>query len=70
MRPFLKFLSLVLLISIVLGLSEKWYNMFFLGRYWEHASILATCLVGFIIPAGVAYLSFIGIQKVINLKNQ
>jgi hypothetical protein len=44
--------------------------MFFLGRYWEHASILATCLVGFIIPVGVAYLSFIGIQKVINLKNQ
>lgn len=70
MRPFLKFLLISLIVSIALGIIEKWYNVFYLGRYWEHASIIGTCITGFILPIAAIYLAVYGIQRIVNYKNQ
>ena len=70
MRPFLKFLLISLIVSIILGIIEKWYNVFYLGRYWEHSSILGTCITGFILPLTIIYLAVFGIQRIVNYKNQ
>ena len=70
MKAFLKFILLVLLISLGLGLSEKWYIMFYLGKYWEHASLFSTLLFGVVVPITTIYLFVLAFRKVINLKNQ
>jgi hypothetical protein len=53
------------MIAIMLGTLEKWYNMFLLGRYWEHASFIGTAFAGFIIPASLLYIMILGIRYVV-----
>jgi hypothetical protein len=65
MKSFAKFISIIIIISIVLGLSEKWYSMFLLGRYWEHASFIATAFAGFIFPLVILYIAVIGINYIV-----
>lgn len=62
---YLKFIGVLFIIITLIGLVEKWYNMFLLGRYWEHASFLGTSIVGLIIPLGVVGLSIWGIKKIV-----
>ena len=65
MRPILKFLLISLISSILIGVAEKWYTVFYLGRYWEHASIFGTCITGFIFPLAILYIGIIGIRYIV-----
>lgn len=65
MKSFAKFITILVIVSIVLDISEKWYNMFLLGRYWEHASFIATAFAGLICPLVILYLSVIGINYIV-----
>lgn len=62
---YLKFIGVLFIIVTLIGLLEKWYNMFFLGRYWEHASFLGTSIVGLIMPLGVVGLAIWGIKQIV-----
>ena len=66
MTKFSKFLSISTIIAIVLSLGEMWYNMFLMGRYYDHATFFATAMVGFVIPLSVIYLTFISIKSILN----
>jgi hypothetical protein len=68
MTNFLKFLSISIIIALVLSLGEMWYNMFLIGRYYEHATFFATAMVGFIIPIAVICLTFFSIKSISKLK--
>jgi hypothetical protein len=68
MKNFLKFLSITTIIALVLSLGEMWYNMFLIGRYYEHATFFATAMVGFIIPIAVICLTFFSIKSISKLK--
>lgn len=65
MKSFAKFISIIAIISIVLGVAEKWYSMFLLGRYWEHVSFIATAFAGFIFPLAILYIAIIGIAYIV-----
>ena len=65
MKSFAKFITILVVVSIVLGMAEKWYNMFLLGRYWEHASFIATAFAGFIFPLAILYIAVIGINYIV-----
>ena len=65
MNKFVKFILVITMIAIILGTLEKWYNMFLLGRYWEHASFIGTAFAGFIIPASLLYIMILGIRYVV-----
>ena len=65
MKLFAKFITIIAIIAIVLGVVEKWYNMFLLGRYWEHASFIATAFAGLIFPLAILYIAVIGIRYIV-----
>jgi len=65
MKSFAKFITIIAIIAIVLGVVEKWYNMFLLGRYWEHASFIATAFAGLIFPLVILYIAVIGISYIV-----
>lgn len=62
---YLKFIGVLSIIVVLIGLIEKWYNIFLLGRYWEHASLLGTSIVGLIIPLSVIGLSIWTIKQIV-----
>jgi hypothetical protein len=68
MTNFLKFLSISIIIALVLSIVEMWYNMFLIGRYYEHATFFATAMVGFIIPIAIICLTFFSIKSISKLK--
>jgi hypothetical protein len=65
MKSFAKFISIISIVAIVLGVVEKWYSMFLLGRYWEHASFIGTAFAGFIFPLVFLYIAVIGIRYIV-----
>jgi hypothetical protein len=65
MKSFAKFISIISIVVIVLGVVEKWYSMFLLGRYWEHASFIGTAFAGFIFPLVFLYIAVIGIRYIV-----
>jgi hypothetical protein len=65
MKSFAKFISIISIVAIVLGVVEKWYSMFLLGRYWEHASFIGTAFTGFIFPLAFLYIAVIGIRYIV-----
>ena len=67
MTKFSKFLSITTIIAIVLSLGEMWYNMFLMGRYYDHATFFATAMVGFVIPIAVIYFAYLSIKSIVNL---
>lgn len=65
MKSFAKFISIISIVAIVLVVVEKWYSMFLLGRYWEHASFIGTAFAGFIFPLVFLYIAVIGIRYIV-----
>ncbi len=65
MKSFAKFIAVISIVAIVLGAAEKWYNMYLIGRYWEHASFIGTAFAGFIFPLAFLYTAVIGIRYIV-----
>lgn len=65
MKSFAKFIAVISIVAIVLGAAEKWYNMYLIGRYWEHASFIGTAFAGFILPLAFLYIAVIGIRYIV-----
>ncbi len=70
MKSFAKFIAVISIVAIVLGAAEKWYNMYLIGRYWEHASFIGTAFAGFIFPLAFLYTAVLGIRYIVNFKNK
>lgn len=65
MKLFKKFILIALVVSIVFGISEKWYSMFLLGRYWENAPIFATFFAGVFFPLATIYIAILAISYIV-----
>lgn len=65
MKSFAKFIAVISIVAIVLGAAEKWYNMYLIGRYWEHASFIGTAFAGFIFPLVFLYTAVLGIRYIV-----
>ena len=68
MKLFIKSMLILSVITILLGLAESWYNMFFLGKYWVYASFIPTVFVGVILPTMLTYLSILAIYQIVKYK--
>jgi len=65
MKIFRKVLLVAFILAIVLGISEKWYSMFLLGRYWENAPIFPTIFAGLFFPLITIYIAIVAIRYIV-----
>jgi len=50
MKYLLKFIIILTLVFIELSILDRWYKIIILGRYWEHASVVASFFTVILIP--------------------
>jgi hypothetical protein len=62
---FIKFLIIIILISVDIYLFDLWYNTFILGQYFLHATFFLNVMVGFVCPVSIISFSYLAIKSII-----
>ena len=58
MKNIVKFLSVILVVSLAVSILVDWYQIFIIDQYFAHASIFMSVLIGIGVPCAILLGAF------------